>query len=52
MAENIFILNPLTAQFLSGVATQLFVLVCDNDLRTKQQVRERHANIDIPRATE
>ena len=32
--EEIFILNPLTALFLSGVATQLFVLVCDNDQRT------------------
>ena len=40
--ENIFILNPLTALFLSGVATQLFVLVCDNDQRTKQQRRETH----------
>jgi len=42
MMENIFILNPLTALFLSGVATQLFVLVCDNDQRTKQQRRETH----------
>jgi hypothetical protein len=42
MVENIFILNPLTALFLSGVATQLFVLVCDNDQRTKQQRRGTH----------
>ena len=42
MMENIFILNPLTALFLSGVGTQLFVLVCDNDQRTKQQRRGPH----------
>jgi hypothetical protein len=43
MMENIFILNPLTALFLSGVGTQLFVLlVCDNDQRTKEQRRGTH----------
>jgi hypothetical protein len=36
MSENIFNFNPLTALFLAGDATQLFVVVCDNDLRTKQ----------------
>ncbi len=45
MVENIFILNPLTALFLSGVATQLFVLVCDNDQRTKQHGRGTHLKI-------
>jgi len=38
MAENIFIFNPLTALFLAGVATQLFVLVSDNDIRNNLQL--------------
>ena len=39
MAEHVFIFNPLTAFFLSGVATQLFVLICDHDNRKKKTNR-------------
>ena len=35
MEDSIFIFNPLTVFFLSGVATQLFVLKCDTDNRKK-----------------
>ncbi len=39
MAEHVVIFNPLTAFFLSGVATQLFVLICDHDNRKKKTNR-------------
>ena len=39
MEDLVFIFNPLTVFFLSGVATQLFVLKCDNDNRKKNNIR-------------
>ena len=47
MAENIFIFNPLTALLVAGVATQLFVLVSDNDNRNNLQLD--HIFFDSPR---
>jgi hypothetical protein len=47
MAENICIFNPLTALLLAGVATQLFVLVSDNDNRNNLQLD--HIFFDSPR---
>ena len=46
MSENIFYFNPLTALFLAGVGTQLFVLVCDNVLRTKQMKKGTLLKLD------
>ena len=46
MAENIFIFNPLTALLLAGVATQLFVLVSDNDNRNNLQLDHSLIKID------
>lgn len=31
---NIFMFNPLTAFFLSGLATELFILICDSNNKT------------------
>jgi hypothetical protein len=46
MAENIFIFNPLTALFLAGVATQLFVLVSDNDNQNNIQLDDSLIKLD------
>ena len=34
---NIFMFNPLTAFFLSGLATELFILICDSNPLNKEE---------------
>lgn len=46
MAEKLFIFNPLTALLLAGVATQLFVLVTDNDNKNNLQLDDSLIKLD------
>ena len=42
---NIFMFNPLTAFFLSGLATELFILICDSNPLNKTH-REETVTLD------
>lgn len=46
MADKLFIFNPLTALLLAGVATQLFVLVTNNDDQNNLQLDDSLIKLD------